>query len=276
MTAPRTRPVPAPGTGATAGAAGQAGFDPGPAWMRVLPPVATFLIMMWGITGASYWRDEAATLSAVQRSLGDLLRMLGNIDAVHGAYYLLIWAFVRVGGAGELVTRLPSAVAMAAAAAAVAALGRRLVSPRAGLASGLVFAILPPVSMYGQDARPYAIVVMLAAVASYLLVRAMAADSGRRGRWLAGYAACLAVLGIVDIFGLLLIAAHAVTVALRCLRTDDTRALDAECRQVAGGGLAGRRRGGHDPDQPGAGPRLRAARHAVLAAAARAWTRCGA
>ena len=188
MTAPRTRPVPAPGTGATAGAAGRR-FRSRPGLDAGAPPVATFLIMMWGITGASYWRDEAATLSAVQRSLGDLLRMLGNIDAVHGAYYLLIWAFVRVGGAGELVTRLPSAVAMAAAAAAVAALGRRLVSPRAGLASGLVFAILPPVSMYGQDARPYAIVVMLAAVASYLLVRAMAADSGRRGRWLAGYAA---------------------------------------------------------------------------------------
>ena len=43
--------------------------------------------------------------------------------------------------------------------------------------------------MYGQDARPYAIVVMLAAVASYVLVRAMAAEPGRRSRWLAGYAA---------------------------------------------------------------------------------------
>ena len=158
--------------------------------MRVLPPVATFVIMLWGITGASYWRDEAATLSAVQRPLGDLLRMLGNIDAVHGAYYLLIWVFVRVGGTGELVTRLPSAVAMAGAAAAVAALGRRLVSPRAGLASGLVFAILPPVSMYGQDARPYAIVVMLAAVASYLLVRAMAAERGHRAPLAGGVRRC--------------------------------------------------------------------------------------
>jgi len=236
VTAPRTRPVPAQdaGAGAQPGAGRTAGFDPGPAWMRVLPPVATFLIMMWGITGASYWRDEAATLGAVQRSFADLLRMLGNIDAVHGAYYILIWAFVRVGGTGELVTRLPSAVAMAGAAAAVAALGRRLVSPRAGLASGLVFAVLPPVSMYGQDARPYAIVVMLAAVASYLLVRAMAAERGHRAPWLAGYAACLAVLGIVDIFGLLLIAAHAVTVALRCLRTEDSRS----ARSLALGWLA--------------------------------------
>ncbi|HXY97015.1 MAG TPA: glycosyltransferase family 39 protein, partial [Steroidobacteraceae bacterium] len=108
-----------------------------------LPPVATFVIMLWGITGASYWRDEAATMSAAQRPLGNLFRTLGNIDAVHGAYYLLIWVMVKVGGSGELVTRLPSAVAMACAALAVVAIGRRLISPAAGLAAGLVFAVLP-------------------------------------------------------------------------------------------------------------------------------------
>ena len=193
--------------------------------MLALPGVATLVITLWGITGASYWRDEAATISAAQRPLGNLLRTLGNIDAVHGAYYLLIWVTLKLGGTGELATRLPSAVAMAVAAVAVAALGGRLVSPRAGLAAGLVFAVLPPVSLYGQDARPYAITVALAAIASYLLVRAMEADvSRKRYKWLAGYAACVAALGIVDIFGLLLIVAHAVTVGLRCLRLSETGA----------------------------------------------------
>src|SRR5258708_28869926 len=132
---------------------------------------------------------------------------------------------VRLGGSGELVTRLPSAVAMAVAAVAVAAVGGRLVSPRAGLAAGLVFAVLPPVSLYGQDARPYAITVALAAIASYLLVRAMEADrSGSRYRWMTGYAVCVAALGILDIFGLLLVVAHAVTVGLRCLRASDAGA----------------------------------------------------
>ncbi len=204
--------------GAEEGGARQGGFDAGPRWMMALPPVVTFVIMLWGITGASYWRDEAATMSAAQRPLGNLLRTLGNIDAVHGAYYLLIWVMVHLGGAGELVTRLPSAAAMACAAAAVAAIGRRLISPGAGLASGLVFAVAPEVSLYGQDARPYAIVVALAALASYLLVRVMDAGPGARNRWLIGYALSLAALGIVDIFGLLLITAHAVTVGLRCLR----------------------------------------------------------
>jgi mannosyltransferase len=220
VTSSSTQPVVgghAGASGAEEGGGRRPAFDAGPRWMMALPPVVTFVIMLWGITGASYWRDEAATMSAAQRPLGNLLRTLGNIDAVHGAYYLIIWVMVRLGGTGELVTRLPSAVAMAGAAAAVAALGRRLISPRAGLASGLVFAVLPEVSLYGQDARPYAMVVALATLASYLLVRAMD-PAASRTRWLTGYALCLAALGIMDIFGLLLIAAHAVTVGLRWLR----------------------------------------------------------
>lgn len=238
MTSPSTPPVVsgdrAAGRRVAGGQGRRAGFQAGPVWMMAIPPLVTFVIMLWGIGGASYWRDEAATLSAAQRPLGNLLHTLGNIDAVHGAYYLLIWVMVQLFGTGELVTRLPSAAAMACAAAAVAALGRRLVSPRAGLASGLVFAILPEVSLYGQDARPYAIVVALAALASYLLVRAMDEDgSGPRYRWLAWYAVCLGALGIVDIFGLLLIPAHAVTVALRFLR-----ARDEDARSLALGWLA--------------------------------------
>ena len=167
MTSPSTPPVavrrPAAGTRAAGGqAAGLSGTADRCWLMMALPPLVTFVVMLWGISGASYWRDEAATMSAAQRPLGNLLRTLGNIDAVHGAYYMLIWVMVRIGGTGELVTRLPSAVAMAVAAAAVAALGRRLISLRAGLAAGLVFAVLPEVSLYGQDARPYAIVVALA------------------------------------------------------------------------------------------------------------------
>jgi mannosyltransferase len=253
VTSPSTPPVVAQAAAGSAGDEGadrRAGFSVGTAGMLAIPAVATLVITLWGITGASYWRDEAATLAAAQRPFGNLLRTLGNIDAVHGAYYVLIWVMVKAGGTGELVTRLPSAVAMAVAAAAVAALGARLVSRRAGLAAGLVFAVLPPVSLYGQDARPYAITVALAAIASYLLVRAM--DAGRGGtryRWLAGYAACVAALGIVDFFGLLLVVAHAVTVALRCLRVSGAGASGIgasgvgapgrdEARSLAGGWLA--------------------------------------
>jgi mannosyltransferase len=198
-------------------------FDAGPAWMRILPPVVMLAMGLWRITGPSYWRDEAATLTAVQRPLAGVLRMMGHVDAVHGVYYLFIWAAVRLGGPGELVTRLPSAVAMAGAAAAVAALGRRLVSPRAGLAAGLVFAVLPQISLYAQDAREYALVTALASTGSYLLVRALTTAGPRRG-WLTGYALCLGLMGLLNVFSLLLLGAHAITVALAWWRGGDRRA----------------------------------------------------
>ena len=195
-----------PGTGA-------AGYRAGPVWAWFLPPALMLALGLWGITGASYWRDEAATMTAVQRPFGELLRMMGHVDAVHGVYYMVMWLVVRLGGTGEVATRLPSVLAMACAAAAVAALGRRLVSPAAGLAAGLLFAVLPQVSLYAQDVREYAFIAALAATGSYLLVRAMT-TAGRRRGWMAGYAVCLGVMGLLNVFSLLLVGAHAITVAL--------------------------------------------------------------
>jgi mannosyltransferase len=184
-------------------------------WLWAVPAFATLALTLWEIRTPSYSVDETFTMSAVQRPFGALLRMLAHIDAVHGAYYLMLWPLVRLFGPGELVTRLPSAVAMAAAAAAVSGVGRRLVSTRAGLAAGLVFAVVPAISYYGQTARPYGLATALAAIASYLLVRAIqAADAGNRVRgWLVGYGACLVALGCIHLFALLLAGAHAFPVA---------------------------------------------------------------
>jgi mannosyltransferase len=207
--------------------------------MRAVPPAVTLAMMLWRIQRPSYWRDEGATLAAVQRPFGELIRMLGNVDAVHGAYYMIIWVVVRFGGTGEFATRLPSALAMAAAAAGVAAIGHRLVSPRAGLFAGLIFAALPEVSWYGQDARSYAMVTALATTASYLLVRVLGAAGSRRG-WLAAYGLALTGLGLVNIFGLVLIPAHGLTVALAARRAGGRPAGDGP----AGDGPAGDRPAG--------------------------------
>jgi mannosyltransferase len=200
---------------------------------RLTPPLVTFVITVWGITSSSYWRDEAATMVADQRPFSQLIRMLGHVDVEHGLYYVLLWPIVQLGGTGELITRLPSAVAMAAAAAFITALGARLVSLPAGIAAGLVFGVIPSTSLYAQNARPDALAVAGAVIATYLLVRLLQAERSR-WRWLAGYAACMAVLGWIDLIGLFLLAAHAVTVAAASLRTGDPLAR----RRLALGWLA--------------------------------------
>lgn len=201
--------------------------------MLAVPPLVTLGVCLWGIGDSSYWRDEAASLVAVDRPFGQLLRLLGHTDIEHGVYYAMLWPIVHLFGTGELVTRFPSALAMTVTAAFVTAIGMRLASPAVGLAAGLVFAALPSTSVYAQNARPDAASVAFATAASYLLVRALQARQSRR-RWLVGYAACMAALGWVNVLALFLVAAHAVTVALAALREENR----AVARRLAVGWLA--------------------------------------
>jgi mannosyltransferase len=177
-------------------------------WTLIIAPAVTLAVTVWGIGASAYSGDELDTVSAVSRSVPQLIRLLGHVDAVHGLYYLLMWPVAAVAGTGDVAARFPSALAMAAAALGITAIGRRLVSRRAGLWAGLTFAALPVVSQQGQDARPYAIVTAAAALASYLFIRAV---QDPRPRWFAGYCLSLVLLGYMQMFGLLLVAAHVVT-----------------------------------------------------------------
>lgn len=189
-------------------------------WLRLdpvllVPALIMLVIGGWDLGTPSYWRDEAGTLDALARSVPALLRMLTNVDAVHGVYYLLVWPIVHIFGTSEVVLRLASLLAVTAAAIGVAALGRRLHSPRVGLLAGLVFAVLPGVSRYAQEGRSYALVLACAVLASYLLVRVV--DEPSR-RWFLGYGCAVAALGLLNLFGLLLLVGHAVFL-LACHRT---------------------------------------------------------
>ncbi|GAB2806871.1 hypothetical protein GCM10022221_00310 [Actinocorallia aurea] len=160
---------------------------------------------LWTLGTPSLWRDEAVTADLAGRSLPQLAAVLGKIDAVHAAYYALMQVWTAVAGDSVIALRLPSALAAAAAAGLTAALGRRLVSDRAGLIAGLLVAASPFVARHAQEARQYAIVMAVAALASWLLVRA----DGRRG-W-AWYALSVVALGAAHLFALLILPAHLLT-----------------------------------------------------------------
>ncbi|MGI5204619.1 glycosyltransferase family 39 protein [Spirillospora sp. CA-108201] len=183
-----------------------------------LPPVAcaalTLAAALVGIGAPSLWLDEAATISMTTRSYGDMLRVFPHLDLVHALYYLVMKPWVAAFGTGALALRLPSALAMAAAAACLAVLGRRCLGPAAGLAAGLAWAAGPQTSRWAQEARSYAMTAAVAVLATYLLVRALDRDEERRWRWFAGYAPAVAVLGFLHLDGALLLAAHGVTVLL--------------------------------------------------------------
>ncbi|HLI40067.1 MAG TPA: glycosyltransferase family 39 protein [Streptosporangiaceae bacterium] len=208
-------------------------------WLVVAVPALTaFLVGGYRLGGASLWRDEAYTRDAIDRSFGQIFTLLGHQDAVHGAYYLLMHPVAAAIGTSATALRFPSLVAMAVAAAFTAAAGRRAAAlaqardgaglPAAcGLAGGMVFATAPLMTYYAQTARSYAIETMFAVIASYLLLRAC---PDGRWRWWAAYGAAVALCGLFNLFGLLILAAHGMTLLL------------ADPRRMAGA-AAGRRLG---------------------------------
>jgi mannosyltransferase len=168
-------------------------------------------VSLLGISGASFWIDEAATISAAERPLPDLLRYLEWQDAVHAVYYVIMHYVVEVLGQGELAMRLPTALATAAAAAMVAVLGRYCGGPLIGMLAGLFYATGVTVTQYAQEARPYAFTGLAAVAASYAFARTI---EGRALRWPILYALSMVLLGLFNVFALLLIPAHATTLFL--------------------------------------------------------------
>ncbi|MGW7267272.1 glycosyltransferase family 39 protein [Streptomyces sp. NPDC054842] len=192
----------------------------GHAEAAVLGPVLAMLAMgLWGLDRGGMWRDEAVTFQVARRSVPQIWHLLHEVDAVHGLYYLLMHPVLAVHP-GEVPLRLPSVCAAAAAAGLVAALGSRLCRPRVGLWAGLLYAAAPAVGHYAQEGRSYAMVAAGAAWATLLLVRAVTApprpaEAGARARvggwW--GYGAVVAVTCLLHELAVLLLLAHAATLA---------------------------------------------------------------
>ncbi|MET8043556.1 glycosyltransferase family 39 protein [Micromonospora sp. NPDC005215] len=180
-----------------------------PVWLT--PALLTLAVTLTGLGSAQLWRDELATWSAASRSPEDLARLAGTIDAATGPYYLLMHSWTAIVGNSTVALRAPAVLAMTVAAGLLAVLGARLVDRRTGLFAGLLFAVLPGTSRYGQEARPYALATMLAVLATLLLVAALRRPSW--ARW-AGYAAAVAALGLIHLIALTLLAAHGLVVLL--------------------------------------------------------------
>ncbi|GAA3827537.1 glycosyltransferase family 39 protein [Streptomyces phyllanthi] len=174
----------------------------------VLVPAAVMLRLgLWGLDRGTMWRDESATYQIARRSLPEILRMLGSLDAVHGLYYLVMHAVLAVR-ADEVTLRMPSVIAGACTAGLVAAIGCRLARPRVGLWAGLLYAATPFATHYAQEGRSYALVAAGAALATWCLLVAV---ERRAVRWWAAYVAAVVITGALHEFALLMLVAHGTT-----------------------------------------------------------------
>ncbi|WP_354699280.1 hypothetical protein DSM112329_04991 [Paraconexibacter sp. AEG42_29] len=204
----------------------------------------------------SFWSDEAATVGVLRHSFGGMLDAVWDGESTPPLFYVLMWAWSKLAGTGEIALRLPAAVLGAAAVPVVAALAARVagcrrapsgtgsrVEPsgtpgepgggsrmpdRAAVAAALLMALSPLTVWYSQEARAYALLILLAAGSTLALLRALEAPT--RGR-LAAWAALAIAAFWTHHFAVFLVAGQAGW-ALWALRA---RALPACCAIAAGG-----------------------------------------
>jgi mannosyltransferase len=184
------------------------------------PTLLTAILGWYQLGRPELWRDEVASWAFATRPVPDLITTARHTDANHLAYYLLLHYWIAAFGDSVDAMRALSVLAMAGAAACVTLAGRRLASTRAGLLAGLVFALVPSVSRFAQEIRSYALEMLVATLATLLLLRAL--DQPAVRRW-AAYGACLAVLGYLDPVALAAVTGHAAGVAMRWWRDRDDR-----------------------------------------------------
>ncbi|WP_306214117.1 glycosyltransferase family 39 protein [Actinoplanes sp. RD1] len=190
-----------------------------------LPPFAlTLAVMLVGIGNRQLWRDENATWWAATLTLDDLDKLTDTVDVVLRPYYLLMHWWIGVYGDSETALRVPSALFMALSAPVVALIGRRLFEPRAGLAAGLLVAVLPVVSRYGQEARPYAMAMLATVTAVWLLLRALERPTVLR--WFP-YAVAVAWIACSHVVALTSLAAHVPLVVAALIRRKRSDQRDA-------------------------------------------------
>ncbi|MGR6318316.1 glycosyltransferase family 39 protein [Micromonospora soli] len=154
------------------------------------PGLRTEELVTWR-SATSPWRDS---WSALYRG-----------DGTMTPYHLLMRAWAEAFGASDLALRVPSILAMAAAAALLGAAVARMFTPGTGVLAGVIFALLPASTRYAQEAQPYALTLLAAVLATWLLLCAV--DRPRLWRF-AAYAGAVIILGLAHALALLLLVGH--------------------------------------------------------------------
>ena len=141
----------------------------------------------------SYHHDEIVTASRILRDgFWHAMDAVGFSESAPPLYYAMAWLWTQVTGTGEVGLRSVSAVAGVATVPVAYLLGAELSRRRAGIVAAALVAVNPMLIWYSQEARAYALFVLLTAISLLYFVRAL--DRGRRRDSIAwGIASALAL-----------------------------------------------------------------------------------
>jgi uncharacterized membrane protein len=132
----------------------------------------------------SYWYNEAATVVVMKASFGDMISRVSHVEGNPPLYYVLAWVWSKAFGTGDVALRTLSAILGTLTVPAAFLAGRELASRRAGLVAAALVALNPFLVWYSQEARSYALLVLLLTLGLYLFARARRDPTPRNlGLW---------------------------------------------------------------------------------------------
>jgi mannosyltransferase len=157
-----------------------------------LTVLAAFL-RFWRIGHQGFWFDEGNTALLVHLSPGKMLGLIPQSESTPPLYYCLAWLWARIFGYAEAGLRSLSALAGVLTVPVMYGAATRLVSRRAGVIAAALTACNPLLIWYSQEARSYALLVMLSAL-SLLAFASVLSDPRARtvGAWVLASALALA------------------------------------------------------------------------------------
>lgn len=167
--------------------------------------VAGAALRLTALNRQSLWFDEIDVVVRAQRPLDQVLRTFVAAGENGPLYNILLALWVRLAGISEIAVRAPSAVAGVVGILLIYLLGRRVAGSTAGLIAAGLLAISPYHVWYSQEAKMYAMVLLLALASTYALVEALARN--QRWWWVA-YAAATTLLFYSHVATVLVFAAQ--------------------------------------------------------------------
>jgi mannosyltransferase len=136
-------------------------------------------ISLWFLAiRAPLWLDETFSFWQINRGFWQILSRRGQVSA---AYPYILWLTTRITGTSEVALRIPSVLAMLAAAYLLYRAARELFDRDIALIVVIFFCAHPIVAFAAIDARPYAFGALASNGAIYMLVRLRHSNSS----WLA-------------------------------------------------------------------------------------------
>ncbi|MDH5677983.1 MAG: glycosyltransferase family 39 protein [Nitrospinota bacterium] len=138
-------------------------------WALGLVVLVGTAVRFWLIDKESLWFDEGLSVWFSQRPLPELWGQVPAYETHPPFYYTLLKGWTILFGTSEASLRSLSAVAGACAIPLVYLLGKIVAGGEragtAGVVAAMVYAFAPVQILYAQEARPYAVLTMTAALA---------------------------------------------------------------------------------------------------------------